>query len=91
MNTESKQIWIGRPHLVLGKDVARAVADVGLNGHKELWFEVPADRKDDLVTERADAFVLMLLRQALLTGAHIFSEEANREKLLEKAKETGLL
>ena len=98
MNTESKQIWIGRPHLVLGKDVARAVADVGLNGHKELWFEVPADRKDDLVTERADAFVLMLLRQALLTGAHIFSEapaeaviKANREKLLEKAKETGLL
>lgn len=39
MNSESKQIWIGRPHLVLGKDVARAVADVGLNGHKELWFE----------------------------------------------------
>lgn len=90
MNTESKQIWIGRPHLVLGKDVARAVADVGLNGHKELWFEVPADRKDDLVTERADAFVLMLLRQALLTGANIFSEAPVSRELLDSLND-GLL
>ena len=90
MNTESKQIWIGRPYLVLGKDVARVVADVGLNGNKELWFEVPADRKDDLVTERADAFVLMILRQALLTGAHIFSEAPVSQELLDSLND-GLL
>ena len=30
-------------------------------------------------------------RQALLTGAHIFSEAPVSQELLEKAKETGLL
>jgi predicted RNA-binding Zn ribbon-like protein len=110
MNTESKQIWIGRPHLVLGKDVARAVADVGLNGHKELWFEVPADRKDELEAKarlgsrnqhymeavkamdekgiHASESVRRKMRGGAAAEAVI---KANREKLLEKAKETGLL
>lgn len=64
-----KQIRLGRPVLEAGKDSVRLTSDLQMDGLKKLYFEVAKDKADYLATDRLDAFVIMVLRQALLTGS----------------------
>ena len=77
-----KQIRLGRPVLESGKDSVRLTSDLQMDGLKKLYFEVASDKKDYLASDRLDAFVIMVLRQALLTGSDIYCDAPVTSDLL---------
>jgi hypothetical protein len=75
-------IRIGCPVLEKRNNAVRLTADLNLDGPKKLWFEVAEDKKDYLASDRLDAFVIMVLRQALLTGSDIYCDTPVTSDLL---------
>ena len=82
MKSTEKQIRLGRPVLENKNGAVRLTTDLQMDGRKKLYFEVAKDKADYLATDRLDAFVIMVLRQALLTGSDIYCDAPVTSDLL---------
>lgn len=90
MKSTDMQIRIGRPVLEKRKDAVRLSAALQMDGQKEIYFEVAEDKKDYLADDRLDAFVIMVLRQALLRGCDIYCDAPVTSDLLYMLNESLL-
>ncbi len=77
-----KQILIRRPVPEEHGPSVRLSAELETDARRTLFFETAGERRCDLADDRADAFVVMLLRHALETGADIRSEAPVSTELL---------
>ena len=73
-----------------GKATLSAEVEVGSEGRKVLWFTVDGKYGQYLCAERADAFVLGVLRMAMWEGHDIVSEAPMTDRLYEQLTEQFL-
>lgn len=76
-------IQIGRPYIEQAGKNFRLTADVVMDQEtKKWWFEVPAEYKQYLCTERSDAFLIGILPLAMRFGEDISLDAPVTEELL---------
>lgn len=83
MSDSDKAIYIGKSRIDERNGEAMLVSDIRINGeHKEMFFGVSPEYKEDLTIHRADPFLATLINYAMRSERSIVCEDPVSEELL---------